>query len=753
MNKKIKLNHRQNIVRQLKKSKERRHLRAQQIEERKRMGARGKHRGAPMDFFGAQHLATLTLQEEGLANEIKIITDDPRPINQAYLEEYKNKFLNEAKKSHDANIQNQYAEYLRLYTDYQECLKKLQRARKANDANTEWQTWDPEGLSEKTARSELLKISNDLLLGALPSIPVAGPVFSIIIMGYNQLKTSLEELRDASLNVLTGTRQMSSVGRIAGVVIGAVIGAAVVGGIAAAGGSAIPFVGTALAGTVGIIAGAIIGASFGGPLGVSAFKLLASGNKTFKDERDYQMEYAHLRQLRKLYGFDEKIILNMHAYLSNQIKLLPKSESKALRNLRKNALELGKEKSLGILCKYFLSQEKLLRSGLYDLSYESTLNQKERSELLIQRARILQENPKLSEKITLLYEMEAELAKLESQREGIGNRISKKETNLRFEITKLIQESKDVYHIDRLLKKNQQKQFEIADKRFEMTRERDLVLDILKEYKTPTEQYHPILFGKKPIHVYNQMRKIEANGVLLMPEDEIGNLFVERTGPKIGKRARENFSESITALDVRSFGESEGSYPYAVNINNQELKKKKADYYHDLVNHGFQYAKEVGAIAQMKKFDKSLSEIYKLSEESKRILTELASADQADAIKINNKLNENIFLLQKQKQLFKNDKKIIQDIDYNLLQLTDVQHFLQYSSLIFTKKRSELALPEDSAVRDILPFTVIERAPSEAMRRSQAIFSEPKSSNKPPKGLPPRKKTSHPLPRGKRPKK
>ena len=114
-------------------------------------------------------------------------------------------------------------------------------------------------------------------------------------------------------------------------------------------------------------------------------------------------------------------------------------------------------------------------------------------------ARILQENPKLSEKITLLYEMEAELAKLESQREGIGNRISKKETNLRFEITKLIQESKDVYHIDRLLKKNQQKQFEIADKRFEMTRERDLVLDILKEYKTPTEQYHPILFGKKPI--------------------------------------------------------------------------------------------------------------------------------------------------------------------------------------------------------------------------------------------------------------
>lgn len=739
------------------RARARRKERTRAMDERRRVGARGKHRGDLIDFFNPQKVGLYEKEKRAIEADMRSFTGDPNHITEDYLNE-------KAEYYRDKNELDKYEAFCRLRDEHRAISQKLERAIAAQAASTEWQNWDPGDVPKKSARRRVVEQMRDLALGNADKVPVIGGVLSMIVGGYSQLKVSIDEVTDAAVNVAAGTREMSSIGRIVGTVVGAVVGAAIVGALFALIGSAVPIFGTAVAGTTGIVMGALLGASIGGPLGAKAFNAIAQKIPSLREERDYQMEYSDLKRLRKLYGFDEGKILKMHSYLSNQIKLLGENESTSLRKLRRTALEEGREKSLMILCRYFLSQEKLLRSGLYDVAAENLKNQAQRTQHLKHSMALLKETPDLPDRILLIQQEKRALKELLRQNEQalvqyetpvskVGQVFpTEKEIALREENAKLRIAIREIYgtgvekewHVlQKALARNKEEADKIANKQFEMTRERDAVVEMLEEFKYPSEIYREQDGKIKPISVYNNMLEFKKeDGSRVLAEDEIGKLF--------------QHDKVRQPVDVRSFGEEEG-YPYAIHRGDSVLAQERDAFISDMQENFLQYAQDMAhrttivEISLEKKKEKmigiqSLTLLQSATEQAKMLSEAVKNASPKDATALNIHINNNIFALRKAGALFEKERlgefqeqlsaqeyvNVQKDIEHNIQCLENISHFLQYAPLSVQDKKSLLGVPADSPVRDVTPFTVLDNISQSNRRHAWAPGRSSKRSSVPP---------------------
>lgn len=362
----------------------RRRVRLDERQERKRFGARGAtYMEQTLDFFSPQSVLTFQNLLEEKHTQI-------RELAGRFLHNKSVSLFDRDNVVKELPDDGSREKYIELMNERKVLEDKIHQAHEYQEHNSQWEHWKDGDLPEESVRDKIIGAAVEGMPSVLGKIPVIGTVLSTGFEAYAKFKLSIDELADATGNILAGTRRKTAIGRIIGVTVGSLVGAAVTGGALAAIGSVVPIVGTAIGGVAGIVIGAVAGAATGGPLGVKAFDYIATKSTRLSAERDYQMDYVHLKRLRKVYGLDEAKVLKMYSYLSNQVKIIgPKSaRGKALLDLKKKALEEGREDSLAKLCVYLIGQEKVLRAGLYELGVESVSNQKQKIDLLKERRQL-----------------------------------------------------------------------------------------------------------------------------------------------------------------------------------------------------------------------------------------------------------------------------------------------------------------------------------------------------------------------------
>lgn len=629
--------------------KKRSQARHEGMDARQRFGAR-TYLGEDAVFFEEWNIATIEEELENLKKQIEIKVQEK-------IANKKNYFFIEKLSKYKEKLKDD-KEFIQLCENYEFLKKERDKIQNAIKARTEWERWNSGSLPKESAKKRILKHTETAIGIVGGSLPVIGPMVSAGYKFYRQMKDFAVDILDNTINIASGTRRLSSGGRIASSVVGAVTGAVIVGGVFALISALVPFlgIGVAAAGTAGIFAGAVIGWNTGAQLGLGLFNWLAGRSSRLRAEADYQMEYRHLRLLRKLYGFDEAIVLKMYSYLSNQINLLGENGGEALEKLRTAALEEGREASLARLCIYFISQEKMLRSVFYNLSKESIVNQKERVDLLKEKMRLLEEEaPK------------EELEKLEEK-----------------------------------LRENHEKMLSIANKRSEIIRERNGILEILKEFKDPSEFYGKKESKNGPIHVYNNMCLIDQKtGSRLVEKDAIEKLFYLKSDlvrleidPDDIDESNMWPEEAVLSRDIRSFGEETKE---GLAARKEFMKEMKA--------HGLEYLQKQAKQTELKTvelsdFDQEIRRHFQACvEESNRILGFLRLDEPHGLIQLNQDLANNIFELRKVLQIIRDESfhpEDVKKLERNIQQLEDVQFFLQ----ILNRKNARV--PDDSPIRDLI---------------------------------------------------
>lgn len=629
----------------------RRRVRLDERQERKRFGARGAtYMEQPLDFFRPQSALTFQNLLEEKQNQIRVLAGK-------FLHNKSVSLFDRDNVVKELPDDGSREAYIALMDECKVLEDKIHQAQQYQLYNSQWENWKDGDLPKESVRDKIIGAAVDAMPSVLGKIPVIGTVLSTGFETYAKFKLSIDELADATRNIFAGTRRKTAIGRITGVIVGSLVGAAVTGGALAAIGSVVPIVGTAIGGIAGIVIGAVAGAAAGGPLGVKAFDYIATKSTRLSAERDYQMDYVHLKQLRKVYGLDEAKVLKMYSYLSNQAKIsgakTPTGE--ALLDMKKKALEEGREDSLAKLCVYFIGQEKVLRAGLYELGVESVNNQKQKVDLLKERRQLetdklgladlqskhdieISKNPALKalhdfkekyqltlsdDKLIELYQkypLEGDQKQRDEAVQNIQEQLGwGKGQTTSFIAVMAKEELADENVIIRALEllatpspiqawenrwqqntdnlaSNQKAAIDIQHRRFEMEHERTGVVDLLKEFQSPAEFIAVSKYTGKNQKTWiygDMMRKNLVQG------DPIAHLFepVKDNNGNILKTniyaGKDRKAQQVDVMRPKDV-RSFGLEEYSV-IGIHEKERAKADFRESIREDAFNEAKEEGA--------------------------------------------------------------------------------------------------------------------------------------------------------------
>lgn len=769
--------------------------------DRRRFGARGLYEyGQAVDFFSPQSLIILeddvkkqsNLISSLIANDIKnksVSNIFDKTIVVTYLK--------------DKEKENQYLKMLEEYNLLQE---KLNTAKLQQPQNEAWKDWTDGGIPSESARQKLARAAVDKMPGVVGNIPIVGAVVLKAFDIYGQFKASFDELQHDITNILQGTRKKTSLARIGGMLAGSIVGAITVGATLAAASSVIPGVGTIIGGTAGIIVGAVMGAAAGGSVGVEVVEFLASKTGNV-DEREHEMEYRHLRVLRKAYGLKESEVLKMHSYLVNQVKVHGSDSDigKLLTDLKKSALEEGRENALAKLCIYFIGQEQALRDGLYQVGIEYIVNQEERVNLLQERRLLEDQKNKLDAK-DLEYKDEIKddsLDKIEgviktnnmqvSSRVFIENYISLFDSiasnssedelidNLQKKIMeefgipkskaeevsglmlKILKDDQSAIkpELDSILTKRElgmpTQQWEqaykqnkeslytnaqagqgIEHKRFEMRQERDDIVDVLKEFKQPSEfiKHSKFLGKKKPTWIYGDLMKKKSAFLAekFSMEDPIKGLFdpvVDHKGDliKVNLGDDEQYDLISKPKDVRSFGDYKSKSDKNENQRAQFRENMREDYLENAKKEAKRYNDDLWRGVFVEDYEKALKRDLCQSDSDIKVMDTLFStlsrtipdlmerlqkSDGSDMVEINNELTQIQGTLLKTQQTF---PELEYDLEKQIEAVTDIQNYTKFSIMKNVYVRRDLAIQDDSGVNDLYPFEkygMVEHLPDES---------------------------------------
>lgn len=503
------------ILQSLKQKLRRRAKRHTLIDERKRFGSRGSWRDAPITHETAATSAYESTiisdfkkvffeMSKDYNNLKKLSFDDDNKILEQFEQyiELETELLKQAKKVNDSeellNLENNIikikkdkALYYEMHQQYLLLLRSIDR--KESLYNMWWQKRDPGETENKPLLQQIAEAGLQNSPGVLAKIPVFGIFLSVTATACNLFRNTVRDLFHSFGNLVAGTRARNSVGRIVAIVGGTLLSAALTSGAIVLLGGSIPIIGAFLASTAGIYAGTLLGTVLGGALFNRLFQKAAKSIPFFKAELSYQMEYAHLRKMRQIYGLDEGIVLKIHAYLSNQAEGLPEPANKEVENLKELAIEQGRALSMEKLCIYFIGQEKVLRRQIYELDMEEVTNQAAIADAL-RDIRMPQSDSNTSK--TLIQ----------------------------------------------ALLSHEKKALEIANKRFEFMRERDGIVEILQEFKEPSCVYDEKRFN----FIYQSIRQTKLEGIVDVPHDDPIDALFESV------QSNEKRGYSHKARDVRA---------------------------------------------------------------------------------------------------------------------------------------------------------------------------------------------------------
>lgn len=803
----------------------RRKLRHEQILEKKRFGGRGLWRGEPVAFVEEEYSTKQQLEIEQIEYDIytkiqpylrnKAVTvfdnDNVSLVLKDVIEQLNRSATAAQDETERQTLLKKQEQVQRDLDYYQHKIKERQNlmdfiAEREQRSNNAWQGLEKGSTpNNKTVRKQLVELASENAETILSNIPVVGRFLGPIANVYGQIKVTMDHITDSGRNIAQGTRRRNSFGRIFGAITGAIAGAVIMGGTLAAVGSAVPIIGTAIGGVTGIVAGAVMGFAAGGPLGVKAFRALARKNKTLRDELDYEMEYTDLKRIRKIYGLSEDSVLNMHAYMTNQIKLFGTGKTKDLQKLRKEALEEGRDESMVKLLVYFMGQEQMLRKNIHSLGMDSIQNMSDRRRYLAQRQSlvatedVMEQNQKLFEEkllpiikqrgleldsiealviegniqpneVLYIFNMVSKLANeglngkaledfvlenhqlmISTMKDDIGGVKATDEvlTTLMLKIQQItvleqkLEQTSEIVQVDykksprdsfneelaRIqidLERNQEQAKAIANKRFEMMRERDGILDILQEFREPSEVYSK----SKTNFVYQKLQKRNVPGIISKHKDPIGDLFepvVDQKGNTvthiIGKGKGAEKVAVLKAKDVRSLGE------YYLSQEVQERTElARAQFRENLREHGVDFVKkEIGLFEEsfweIPATDRTLIEIMKRFEgeadtNEKQALEQLKVLKENQTIlnfigKVNQSDGQDIAALNNEaKQLINHMAKVSDTLNlpYNILQgqitaLQDIQTLLEQASIKDVYVRRDLASLHESPIQELFPYT------------------------------------------------
>ncbi len=761
----------------------RRNQRTGETSNRARFGARGGHYlDQPLDFFSSQSILSFQNALVDTQNQIKLLTE--KYLRNKSIDSFdKDLVLNELP---EGKIRE---EYNMLWQECNALENKIHQMREYQQHNSQWQVWNDGDLPEESVRRKIVTAA----LGTMPSwiskIPVVGRVASTGLEIYTQFKLSIDEVIDASRNIFASTRKKTAIGRIFGTLVGSVAGAAVTGGALAFLGSVVPGIGTAIGGATGLVLGAVAGAAAGGPVGGEVFNYFSTKSKRLGIERDYQMDYVKLKNLRKVYGFDEDIILKMYSYLSNQVKIVgPNSErGKALLDLRTKALDEGRQNALSKLCVYLLGQEKVLRAGLYDLGVESVHLQQQKVDLLKTRRALEAEKAILSDKESAYIKQIAEhplLQALQTIKGKYNISLSASEmiegfqsypvdadleSSLIAEANKRLQEQlglskrqTDEFVLMMLenglpneeaaeaaqillessptkiwtqkweenvaqLTQNQDAENELKLKRFEMESERNGVVNLLEEFKSPSEFIATSKYtGKKEkVWIYGEMMRknlVQGDPVSQLFEtvkDNNGNVL--KKNAEVGKKRQVQQVDVVRVKDTRSFGLDE--YPV---LDIEQKEKAKAEFRESMRAHAFEEAKaEIlrhddsfwkrgfedgnrkiirGRLVDDNKKINPMEKLFAIIDNDiPNLIQNMRAFDNPyDANYLNNECKKIIFELQKMEQIFPDVKEFTMG---KIQALQDIQFLLDYVAIHEVYARRDLAQVHESPLQDLFPYT------------------------------------------------
>jgi len=758
---------------------------------RRRFGARGLYEyGQAVDYFSPQSRIILEDNIKKQSEKISVLIEKDiknKSISNIFDEKVVLNYLKGDEKK------EQYKNMLAEYEALKENLKKVMSEQPQNEA---WKGWSDGNIPSESARQKLVNSAVNYTPGIIGNLPVVGPIVSKVYDIYGQFQVSFSQLRNDISNIFSGTRRNYSLARIGGMLTGSIAGAVAVGGAMAVAGSIIPGVGTIIGGTAGIIAGAVMGAAAGGPVGVDIAEFIASKTGNV-DEREHEMEYRHLRQLRKAYGLRESEVLKMHSYLINQIKVHGPDSGVGvlLSSLKEKALEEGRENALAKLCIYFMGQEQTLRDGLYQVGIEYVDNQKERVDLLALRRKLESDKNTLDvreeeyqkgiksdalDKLNTFSEknhiqgssreiIERYIALLNNVvLEGSSEEVLRNKIMEEFGVSKskaeafkkdmtecmvsiLTDDFQDIKpEIEQVLKKreslspNEQweqdyKQNEkdllsnseaaqfIEHKRFEMRQERDEIINVLKEFKQPSEFMKPSKFSgkKKPTWIYGDLMKHESAFLRdkFSAEDPIKNLFepvVDHNGNTIKINLVDDDQQDLISKPkgVRSLDNYKSK-----NDDKEESKalfreNMRASYLQDAQSEAQRYDEvfwQGGVDGIFKEeYTKNLKSIYPdnvedidnllnvVNKDIPKIIDKIQKSDGSDGVEIHDELTKiQGMLLRAQQEI----PELESDLKKQLDAIADIQHYTQYAMIQDVYIRRDLAIHDDSGLNDIFPFT------------------------------------------------
>ncbi|MCS5709058.1 hypothetical protein CC99x_009095 [Candidatus Berkiella cookevillensis] len=761
----------------------RRSQRTGQTENRARLGARGRHYlDQPLDFFSPQSILLFQNTLADKQNQIKLLTEKYLRNKSINLFD-KNLVLNELP---EGTIRE---EYNILWQECNELERKIHQTQEYQQHNNQWQLWNDGELPGESVRRKIVNAA----LGTMPSwiskIPIVGRVASIGLEAYTQFKLSIDEVVDASRNIFASTRRKTAIGRIVGTLVGSLAGAAATGGALALLGSVVPVIGTAIGGATGLVLGAVAGAAAGGPVGSEIFNYFSTKSKRLSIERDYQMDYVKLKNLRKVYGLDEDIILKMYSYLSNQIKIVGANSDrgKALLDLRTKALDEGRQNALSKLCVYLLGQEKVLRAGLYDLGIESVHLQQQKVDLLRVRRALEEEKSALADKEAAYanqlgehpllkslqvikdkyniqlslsemiesfqsYPVDSDLAssaiieenrRLQEQlglstmqtdefvlmmlENGMPDEDAAKEAQILLEASPTEQWMQKWEENVAQLTQNQDAEGGLRLRRYEMESERNGIVNLLEEFKSPSEFIATSKYTGKnqKIWIYGEMMRSN-----LVQGDPISQLFetvkdnnghVLKKNVEVGKERQTQQVDVLRVKDVRSFGLNE--YPV---LDIEQKEKVKAEFRESMRAHAFEEAKSEilrhddsfwkrGFEDRNKKIirdrlvddSKKINPMERLFVVIDKDIPDLIQKmkvfeNPSDASTLNNECKKIIFELQKMEQIFPDIKEFTID---KIQALQDMQFLLDYVAIHEVYVRRDLAQPHESPLQDLFPYT------------------------------------------------
>tara|TARA_R110002110_G_scaffold121431_2_gene297197 strand:+ start:27522 stop:31262 length:3741 start_codon:yes stop_codon:yes gene_type:complete len=278
----------------------------------------------------------------------------------------------------------------------------------------------------------------------------------------------------------------------------------------------------------------------------------------------------------------------------------------------------------------------------------------------------------------------------------------------------------DKAKIQRYLERNQKQGEAIQDRRFEMMRERDGILDILKEFRKPSEVFNK----KRHNYIYHDLQKLDISGIVEQQGDPIGDLFeikkdfTDKTG----------LSDTISKpRDVRSFdsysvgGDSEG---YTQEKENNEMIR--AEFREDMRENAFRYAQEEASLHddefwRMNLSDRALSEISKqcegdekkiailqklreLGSETKlsNLIAQISASDGSDVVALNNKTNRLLGDLLQIQSTFHLPENILES---KIDALQDIQQCLELGMIKDVYIRRDLKQHHESVLQELLPYS------------------------------------------------